>query len=155
MGGISVRDANLAAWGVDLVEEHVMSALKIPLGPVIYDTPRVAFCQTAVNAPYSGTVTSSNFLDEIVKDPRCTFVSYVVSEGSKVKGPEEQVPSFLAELRFEAPADKLSDLLEHIKASIATVKPPIKPTNPDQDSVRKNSIFFPSHAYPFKPPFAG
>lgn len=29
MGGVSVRDLNLVAWGVDLVEEHCMCALKV------------------------------------------------------------------------------------------------------------------------------
>eukprot|EP00188_Purpureofilum_apyrenoidigerum_P002070 Plantae.Rhodophyta-Purpureofilum_apyrenoidigerum.ctg22328.p1 GENE.Plantae.Rhodophyta-Purpureofilum_apyrenoidigerum.ctg22328~~Plantae.Rhodophyta-Purpureofilum_apyrenoidigerum.ctg22328.p1 ORF type:complete len:558 (-),score=110.14 Plantae.Rhodophyta-Purpureofilum_apyrenoidigerum.ctg22328:1698-3371(-) len=150
MGGMSVRQANLTAWGVDLVEEHAMSALKIPLGPPVAREPVAAFAQFAINAPYSGTINSDTWLDHISEDPRCVEVHYCFPKGKMVKGPEEQVPTFLAELRFISDRSSMSELLKSIQQMITKIPPPLTPVDPKKE--REEKLYFPDFAFPFVPP---
>mmetsp|Transcript_4414 Transcript_4414/g.13382 ORF Transcript_4414/g.13382 Transcript_4414/m.13382 type:complete len:558 (-) Transcript_4414:1446-3119(-) len=150
MGGVSVRQANLSAWGVDLVEEHAMSALKIPLGPPTAKEPLSAFAQFAINAPYTGTVDSDTWLDHVREDPRCMEVNYYASKGKRVKGPEEQVPTFLAELRFISHKDNAAELLDSIQQQITKIRPPLTSDDPKNEAADK--LYFPDFAFPFVPP---
>eukprot|EP00177_Eucheuma_denticulatum_P003713 GFKZ01006718.1.p1 GENE.GFKZ01006718.1~~GFKZ01006718.1.p1 ORF type:complete len:557 (+),score=75.14 GFKZ01006718.1:61-1731(+) len=98
MGGVSVRDANLFAWGVDLVEEHCMSALKIPIRPLVPVKPLSFMAEAAINAPYSGVMNSNSWLDFALKDPMVYKVNYYKSEGDKVHGPEDGMPDWIGEV---------------------------------------------------------
>lgn len=144
MGGVSVRDANLRAWGVDMVEEHAMSALKIPIRPVVAKTPMVYFAETAINAPYSGTVTSSTWLEEILSVPMVHKVNYFKREGDVVQGPADGVPDWLAEV-IVVSTTSASDAVSCIREVVRDLRVPIEAKEPGSE----RGWFFPDHAYPF------
>mmetsp|Transcript_20608 Transcript_20608/g.55000 ORF Transcript_20608/g.55000 Transcript_20608/m.55000 type:complete len:541 (-) Transcript_20608:135-1757(-) len=152
MGGVSVWDCNKRAWGIDLVEEHAMASLKIPVCPAIPDTPLEYFGEVGINAPYSGIVTSNeNWLAFAKENPIVLAIHFLKKRGDHVVGAEKGVPDWLAEIRV-ASKDKeeiltfLRDLVEvQLKGRV-----PIKPDDPKA----KREFFFPSHAHPYADPVA-
>jgi biotin carboxylase len=148
MGGVSVRDLNLIAWGVDLVEEHAMTALGIPICPVIPDAPLKFCAETCINCPYSGTMKGQNYLDFAKANPEVTKVYYIKKDGEKVTGPEDSVPDWLAEVIVVT--DKS---MEHGVQVIRQIVEdqcvlPIEPNDPS----KKRPVYFPSDKFPFAPP---
>ncbi|KAJ8909103.1 hypothetical protein NDN08_005799 [Rhodosorus marinus] len=154
MGGVSVRQANLYAWGVDLVEEHIMSALKIPLSPVIPNEPLANFAQFAINTPYTGTVTGKDWLKHLEGHEFLDAVYYYKFPGDHVMGPDAQVPTFLAEVRCltKDPKTSMTDLLKYIEESITALTPPLKADNPELPEAKENKFFFPASLFPFAEP---
>lgn len=146
MGGVSVRDANLFAWGIDLVEEHAMSALKIPIRPLISDTPLQFMAESALNAPFSGVINTDNWLDFALEDPRVYKVNYMMKKGDKVVGPEDGIPDWIAEIVVinKVSQEEGVGLIRSLVESRATV--PITAKVPGSE----RGFFFPSHAFPFR-----
>lgn len=145
MGGMCVRDANLSVWGVDIVEEHVMTTLGIPIRPPKSKKPLTAFLQTAVNAPYSGVVDSDEWLEPLAKVPQCVVRRLLKKKGDEVTGPDVGLPDWVAEIIFKG--DTVHEVLSAIKDAIATLSVPITADNPA--AVR--GWFFPDEFYPFVP----
>ncbi|KAA8494970.1 Carnosine synthase 1 [Porphyridium purpureum] len=145
MGGVSVYDCNRVAWGVDLVEEHMMAVLKIPIRPVIPPTPMRFFSETAINAPFTGTMESEDWLNDLKKDPRVSFVHYFKKKGEKVIGPKDGVPDWIGEIRVITDTS-VEEGCELIRAFMRDIKVPIKPTEPGTEC----DWFFPDHMHPFK-----
>uniref|UniRef100_A0A7S0ZJC2 ATP-grasp domain-containing protein n=1 Tax=Timspurckia oligopyrenoides TaxID=708627 RepID=A0A7S0ZJC2_9RHOD len=145
MGGVSVYDCNKIAWGVDLVEEHMMAVLKIPIRPVIPEKPLAYFAETAINAPYSGVVTSETWLDGLLKDSRVKIVHYMAKKGSKVIGPEDGVPSWIGEIRVvdKESGDAACELIRGYMRDIADV--PIAAAVPGTE----RGWYFPDSMHPF------
>uniref|UniRef100_A0A7S1TGQ0 ATP-grasp domain-containing protein n=1 Tax=Compsopogon caeruleus TaxID=31354 RepID=A0A7S1TGQ0_9RHOD len=146
MGGMSVRDANLLAWGVDLVEEHIFSALKIFSRPVIPEKPLLFFAETGINAPYSGVVNSSDWLECIRSDPRVRMIVYCKKKGEKVTGPKNGMPDWLAEVRATS-EHNIQDVLEFLSKTVRGLAVPVTPNNPDDVC----DFMFPDDAHPFVP----
>jgi carnosine synthase len=146
MGGMCVRDANLRTWGVDLVEEHIMTALGIPIRPRKPAKPLVCFAQAAVNAPYTGVVESADWLEGLDKYPQCKLKRYLVSNGAKVIGPEDGMPDWVAEIIFEGP--EVTELLRQMRDAVYSLPVPIRPLR----EPARRGWFFPDFAYPFRNP---
>jgi biotin carboxylase len=146
MGGMCVRDANLRTWGVDLVEEHIMTALGIPIRPRMPPEPLVCFAQAAVNAPYSGIVERSDWLEGLDKYAHCRLKRYLAKAGAKVTGPEDGMPDWVAEIIFEGP--DVSELLREMREAVQSLPVPIRPFKEDA----RRGWFFPDFAYPFVRP---
>ena len=145
MGGVSVRDANLIAWGVDLVEEHCMSALKIPIRPVIPIKPLRYMAESAINTPYSGTVNSDTWLDFVKDNPLVLRINYMKKKGDKVTGPEDGVPDWLGEIVVVSDVSQ-EEGMKLIKQVIME-KAIVPVTAKRAGSERK--FFFPHHAHPY------
>lgn len=143
MGGVSVRDANLCAWGVDLVEEHAMAMLKIPIKP-LFDKPRQYMAESAINAPYSGTITSETWLDFALENPLVRKVNYYKHKGDSVSGPLDSVPDWIAEIIVVSYTSQ-KESVELVRSLIKSLKVPI--TAKEIGSERP--FFFPDHAHPF------
>lgn len=145
MGGVSVRDANFIAWGIDLVEEHCMSALKIPIRPIIPEKPLQYMAECAINAPYSGILESDTWLDFVKENPLVRKVSYFMHKGDKVIGPEDGMPDWLGEIVVvsDNSQQEALDLLKSIMEE--TLRVPIKPKREGAE----RRFFFPSHRHPF------
>lgn len=147
MGGVSVRDLNLIAWGVDLVEEHAMTALGIPIAPEIPDKPLRFVAETCINCPYSGTMTGDNWLDFAHDYSEVTKVQYYKQTGDKVVGAEENVPDWLAEIVVvsDVSQEHAVEVIRKIVEDRADI--PIEPKDPS----KKRKVYFPSDKFPFKP----
>jgi carnosine synthase len=64
MGGMQVRNINLLTWGVDLVEEHLLTVVGLPSRPQRAPAPKSAISEMAFNAPRSGRMKDLSFIDE-------------------------------------------------------------------------------------------
>lgn len=144
MGGVSVRDANLFAWGVDFVEEHAMSALKIPIRPVVLEKPLQYMAECAINAPYTGTINSENWLDFALKNPLVHKVNYYKHKGDKVSGPKDGVPDWMAEIIVLSNSSQ-KESVQLIRSLIKSSKVPITAKEPGTEQ----TFIFPDHAHPF------
>lgn len=145
MGGSAVRDSNLTAWGVDLVEEHAMTALRIPIAPVVPEKPLKFMAETCLNAPFSGVVENETWLDHAKKYPEVTRLEYKKKKGESVTGADEDMPDWLAEIIVVSSVSQ-----EHALGIIRTIvekagEPPITPKNPEN----KQPMYFPTEAFPF------
>lgn len=145
MGGMSVRDCNLIAWGVDLVEEHCMTALGIPIRPAVPEKAIRFAAETCINAPFSGVMAEDGWLDWAKEIPQVTTITYYKKKGDKVTGPEENVPDWIAEIIVISEESQ-----EHacgLVRSIVEKRPriPIEPKNPKT----ARDVYFPSDKFPF------
>lgn len=145
MGGDPVFDFNRLVWGVDLVEEHYMSVLGIPICPLTAPKPLLYVAEYAFNAPFSGIVDSDSWLDFLCKDSKVFRVKYFKRKGDKVVGPEDGVPDWLAEIIVFShnSQEEVNNLIRHIVEK--KVKVPIQPFQVGQNS----PFFFPAESYPF------
>lgn len=62
MGGGPVRNTNLLVWGVDLVEEHLMTCAGIPSRPPVAARPLMYIGEYSINAQKSGRIQHTDFL---------------------------------------------------------------------------------------------
>lgn len=62
MGGGPVHNTNLLVWGVDLVEEHLMTCAGIPSRPPVAARPLMYIAEYSINAQKSGKVQHIDFL---------------------------------------------------------------------------------------------
>ena len=62
MGGGPVHNTNLLVWGVDLVEEHLMTCAGIPARPPVAAKPLMYIAEYSINALKSGKIQHTDFL---------------------------------------------------------------------------------------------
>ncbi len=62
MGGGPVRNTNLLVWGVDLVEEHLLTCAGIPSRPPIAAKPLMYIAEYSINAQKTGKMQHIDFL---------------------------------------------------------------------------------------------
>lgn len=145
LGGGSVRDMHLYAWGVDLVEEHVLCALGIPIRPLISASPLMYLAESLINAPYSGTINSDDWLGFARADSHLHSISYKKKINNRVQGPEDGPPDYLARLvTFSASNGK--EALEAVQKIVT--EQAVVPITADSES-EKRTFFFPGKNYPF------
>lgn len=61
MGGGPVRNINLLVWGVDLVEEHLLTTAGIPSRPPVAPKPLMNIAEFSSNAKQTGVVRDTDF----------------------------------------------------------------------------------------------
>lgn len=144
MGGVSVRDANRFAWGIDLVEEHCMCALKIPIRPLVPEKPLQFMAEAAINAPYTGTVNANGWLDFAKDNPWIHKINYFRYEGNKVTGPEDGIPDWMAEIIVVGDTS-IAHSVETIRNIIETTVVPITAKNPGKET----PFWLPMNSHPF------
>jgi biotin carboxylase len=62
MGGGPVRNTILMVWGVDMVEEHLLTAAGIPSRPNVAPRPLHHIAEYSVNADVTGIIENVDFL---------------------------------------------------------------------------------------------
>ena len=62
MGGGPVRNTNLLVWGVDLVEEHLLTCAGIPSRPPVAARPLMYIGEYSINAKKTGKLQHTDFL---------------------------------------------------------------------------------------------
>jgi hypothetical protein len=61
---MQVRNINLLTWGVDLVEEHLLTVVGLPARPQRAPAPMTAISEMAYNAPRTGRMKDLSYIDE-------------------------------------------------------------------------------------------
>ena len=127
MGGYAVRDVNLYAWGIDLIEEQAMAAVKIGDRPVIPEKPLSFIAEVGLSSPYTGTVNQDGWLDHIKADKRIIQVNYWRKKGEKATGPEDRLPSVVAEI-LAVSTKSVEEACQVIRDVVRNIgEPPITP----------------------------
>ena len=67
MGGGPVRNTNLLVWGVDLVEEHLLTCAGIPSRPPVAARPLMYIGEYSINAKKTGRLQHTDFLKVSMK----------------------------------------------------------------------------------------
>ena len=78
------RDTNLLVWGVDLVEEHLMTAAGIPARPPVAKKPLVNMAEYSINAHSTGYIRNFDFLTPWQQHPDVLYARPLVKVGSRV-----------------------------------------------------------------------
>lgn len=106
MGGGQVHECNLRCWGVDLVEETIFGSLGIPCRPRVPDKPLTAVAYCYVNANKSGKVTDLSGLEKLRQRDGVVWAKPLVRVGQHAVGPEQGLPTWLADLFVTRPTAK-------------------------------------------------
>jgi len=123
MGGGQVHETNLRVWGVDMVEETLFAAAGIPCRPFIPTKHPpgggVAYCD--INAEQSGTLQNLDFLASLSKQEGVVWARPYVPAGTKVVGPSDGLPTWIAEFLVQLPT--ATEALACLLKNQAQVKP--------------------------------
>jgi len=116
LGGGQNYRINQLVWGVDLVEQYLMTCLGLPIRPAKVAQPLVCIAECDVPCPTSGVIAHADFLDEIARDPRVLYCKASVQPGQRVTGPADGVPDWLGEVlvaggTVEAASQALDELM--------------------------------------------
>ena len=98
MGGSIVRDTNLMMHGVDLVEEHLMATVGIPIRPVRSKQPMCAVANLLIYADRTAIITSTEFVHEFAADPRVFYAKADIEPGQRVQSATDGFPTLLIEV---------------------------------------------------------
>jgi len=119
LGGGQNYRINKLVWGVDLVEQYLMTCLGLPIRPAKAAQPLVCVAECDVPCPASGTLLRADFLDEIASDSRVLYCKASVQPGQRVIGPLDGVPDWLGEVlvagpTIEAASQTLDELMKQV-----------------------------------------
>lgn len=125
MGGGPVRDTNLLVWGVDLVEEHLMTSAGIPARPPVAQRPLVQMAEYSINAKSTGILRNTAFLDKWVNHPDVLYARALVEAGSKVVCVADGLPTWVCELMVVKPT--VQEAIDFVTSIDASLDIPIDP----------------------------
>eukprot|EP00878_Enallax_costatus_P017564 GHUV01018451.1.p1 GENE.GHUV01018451.1~~GHUV01018451.1.p1 ORF type:complete len:258 (+),score=68.58 GHUV01018451.1:84-857(+) len=128
MGGGPVRDTNLLVWGVDLVEEHLMTSAGIPARPPVARRPLVQMAEYSINAKVSGICRHTDFLDKWKQHPDVLYARPLVQAGDKVVCVEDGLPTWVCELMVVKPT--VQEAIDFVKLIEQELDIPIDPASP-------------------------
>lgn len=125
MGGGQVHETNLRVWGVDLVEETLLSAAGIPSRPYIpsKDPPGGAVAYCDINAERSGTLQNLDFVEPLQKKDGVVWARPYVQAGTHVVGPQDGLPTWIAEIVVQKATAKTA--LDYLFQLQSDIKPSI------------------------------
>lgn len=116
MGGGPVRATNLLVWGVDLVEEHLLTAAGIPSRPPVAPAPLKFIAEYSLNAKKTGKIGATDFLEKYESHPDVLYARPLVAVGEKVTAVEDGMPTWVAELMVEKPTvEEAIDFVQQIE----------------------------------------
>ncbi len=123
MGGGQVRDNNLAVWGVDLVEEHLLTCVGLPSRPPAAEPPLTCRSTLYINAPRSGIMGPGDWLAAVRAWPRVVYAKVFSAPGDAVVAAQDGLPTWIAQVMCDG--DNVQDAIALVKQAEATVQPPI------------------------------
>lgn len=106
MGGGQIHETNMRTWGVDLCEETYFAALGIPSRPKVPKMPLSAVAYCYVNASKSGIVKDLRGMEGLRQRPGVVWAKPLVRQGAKATGPQDGLPTWLADLLVTRPTSK-------------------------------------------------
>eukprot|EP00884_Botryococcus_braunii_P015539 jgi/Botrbrau1/2669/Bobra.0203s0016.1 len=128
MGGGPVRNTNLLVWGVDLVEEHLLTSAGIPTSPSVAPKPLMHIAEYSINADKSGYIQSIDFLKDWEDHDDVLYARPLVHVGEKVTGVNEGMPTWVAEIMVNAPT--VEEAIDFVNSICDSIKLPIGPQKP-------------------------
>jgi biotin carboxylase len=122
MGGSTIRDMNLKVHGVDLVEEHLMATVGIPIRPIASDQPMCGVANMMIYADRTATIASTDFVERFASDPRVFYAAPAIEPGQRVQCAADGFPTLLMEVALrdvnaQAAVDAIRDLAGSVTIS--------------------------------------
>ncbi len=124
MGGGPIHLMNRRVWGVDLIEQYLLTSLGLPIRPH-KRAPQTYLSSVILVAPFTGIATRDNCLDHLNHHPDVIFCKTYISAGEQVNGPEEHVPGWLGEVIVQGNTRAEADW--RLNQIIAGLEIPLKP----------------------------
>ncbi|MFN8381645.1 MAG: ATP-grasp domain-containing protein [Anaerolineales bacterium] len=125
IGGGPIYYFHKHVWGVDLVEQYLLTCLGVPICPKIITQPLTCLITSDLPSPISGVVTNVDFLQPIADHPQVIHCKIAVEVGQKVIGSDAGVPDWLGEIMaYGATVDEASKTIDSL---LAQIKFPISP----------------------------
>jgi len=124
IGGGPIYYFNRKVWGVDLVEQYLLTRLGVPIRPPKAAQPLTCLLTSDMPSPRSGIITRTDFLQPIANHPQVIHAKPKVAVGQQVTGPDAGVPDWLGEIMVradsvEAASQTMDGLLSQIELPIA------------------------------------
>lgn len=123
MGGGPVRLTNLLVWGVDLVEEHLMTSCGIPSRPPTSTAPMKFLAEYSVNAKKSGKIEHNDYLEKWQSHPDVLYAHYLVDAGGNVTGGADGMPTWVCELMVTKP--NIDEAIDFVTKLVDELEVPI------------------------------
>jgi carnosine synthase len=125
IGGGPIFYFNEKVWGVDLVEQYLLTRLGAPIRPRKAAQPLICLITSDLPSPVSGVVTNTDFLKPIASHPQVIHTRVKVEIGQKITGSDHGVPDWLGEIMLHAPTAEaavqtLNELLKQVKLPFAS-----------------------------------
>eukprot|EP00439_Symbiodinium_sp_Y106_P046777 s4226_g5.t7 len=102
MGGGPVRKMQKHTFGVDLVVEQMFIAVGIPCNPCAADVPKKAVAYACCDAPRGGCIPDRQMFEAFKQREGILWVVPLIKPGDRVFGPEEGVPTWIAQILVES-----------------------------------------------------
>lgn len=119
MGGGPIREMNRLTWGVDLVEETFFCSLGVPARPVMPPAPLTCIGWTFVIANRSGTLVSTQPIEDLKTREGVVSCDVLVKAGADVRGPEDGMPTWLCMVVVAKPtAQEAADFVNELEANV-------------------------------------
>jgi carnosine synthase len=122
LGGYSTTDIHAAVWGVDLVEQWLLSCLGAPLR-VIEAGPFGYVAESLLPSPVTGVVERDGFLDDLRREPGVLVARPWVFAGDAVCGVDKGAPDWLGALLTRGSSRE--GALEELERNLATFRHPV------------------------------
>ena len=124
IGGGPVYSMVKQVWGVDLVEEYLLTCIGLPIHPRKAKNPLAYLALRDLCVPYSGIVIRDDFLAHLANDPRVLVCKTFVIAGQKVMGPDRGVPEWMGEIMVCGESSEAA--YQTLEAIVASVELPIQ-----------------------------
>jgi len=111
VGGGPIYQMVKRVWGVDLIEQYLLTCLGMAIHPQKSPEPLAYLASHIIIAPYSGIVLRDDFLKHLQHDPRVVFLKVYANQGQHIHGPENRVPEWLGEIIVCGDSPESADLI--------------------------------------------
>lgn len=119
IGGLAIYDLHRKVWGVNLVEQYLLTRLGVPIRPLKAEQPLNYLITSYLPCPYSGTIVHADFLQPLANHPQVVQARPKVSAGQKVTGADKGIPDLLGEVMVcGASVDEASQTLDAILSQL-------------------------------------
>lgn len=123
IGGGPIYYFHRHVWGVDLVEQYLLTRLGVPIRPRRASQPLTCLLTSDLPSPRTGILTHTDFLQPVANHPQVIHAKTKVQTGQRVIGPDTGVPDWLGEIlvfgpTVEAASQAMDEILSRIEFPI-------------------------------------
>jgi carnosine synthase len=119
IGGGPIYYFHRHVWGVDLVEQYLLTCLGVPIRPQKATQPLTCLLTSDLPSPYTGIIAHTNFLQPIASHPNVIHCKTAVKAGQKVMGSDTGVPDWLGEIMvYGATVEEASQIMDELLSQI-------------------------------------
>ena len=119
IGGGPIYYFHRHVWGVDLVEQYLLTYLGVPIRPQTAPQPMTCLLTSDLPSPYSGIITHTDFLQPIANHTQVIYCKTKVEAGQKVIGFDTGIPDWLGEIMVQGTTvEEASQIMDKLLAQI-------------------------------------